>query len=153
MSLVFVLGPLPDLSIPLWNQPTAASPFILQMWPWRPTLTKEQVIYFWLTSETRDSLFVTLHDEHMCKTIQGQVSQQRLLFYWWCPKQRHTFFLLFFTHGITRAHSLCLYHRRYVCVCAFTTPTPHPTPSSHSITSPSVPPLCLAPESWHTGWC
>lgn len=42
MSLVFVLGPLPDLSIPLWKQPTAASPFILQMWPRWPTLTKEQ---------------------------------------------------------------------------------------------------------------
>lgn len=41
MSLVFVLGPLPDLSIPLWKQPTAASPFILQ-WPRQPMPTKEQ---------------------------------------------------------------------------------------------------------------
>lgn len=63
MSLVFVLGPLPDLSIPLWKQPTTTSPFILQTWPQQPTLAKEQPT---VQSFTCKSL-------HSCKSYNSTV--------------------------------------------------------------------------------
>lgn len=39
---------------PLWKQPTAASPFILQMWPRWPSLTKEQPATTGFTSTCTD---------------------------------------------------------------------------------------------------